>query len=455
LEAIGLVTRLSVMSNEKYASTFGNPTGSAFAIQKQLDDLQKSWKLEQTDLPRLAQSIHHWHSIMMEFSREAQQASSERNLLSKRLADSEARVERLEGALTKLHRKNAKLKEKLENQQTQKKSLVKKVKEYVKKTKKSTEVANQQLVMEQLDAHERIMRLEASLRRESLSTTNGNRSRTSSRDASCFSELDCISVSPEMDECQSVSSTSTLPSTVTDEGIATVSIVPQSASSSPIVHQQQQPSGDDDDDQVEFIFSPGQRIGLQFVKVPLSSGPKRGLLSEDEPKKIPFSRLLGKRDYALFVCGNHGFDASRTPPPIGSRLLSVNGSHDLDEMLALDGSCLEHLSVRLVFSSQESLSTKQEELVVRAYEKAKKFTTATTNDGLELVCVSPETPASTSTSSSSLPKLPSPSLQVPKLPRFGLKQGESEHAPRRPGKQATEKLGNAMKAMGSQFKSLF
>lgn len=294
------------------------PFSSSSTAHQELDELQKTWKLEDTHIPELRASIGRLHQLLQQ---ESDSHSEQMQAVQHELYDNSIRIQTLEKALKKLHQKNQRLRQKSEQN---KKSIAKQVKIFLQKT-------NEDEKRHQLFAHERILKLEGS-----------NRSRCSSRDTD-FSDADMVALqSPIMEEelsvTSSASSVSTSPSFVTDEGIATVRYSParvedEKMHNRQISHEQ------------HLKFPQGTKIGLQFYKVQLEKA-QRGILNDAIQNSTPTENALlpskdtsafsmnfnlnalrgNHHDYAYLVCGHYGFDSDlNMQPMLGARLVKVNG----------------------------------------------------------------------------------------------------------------------------------
>jgi hypothetical protein len=326
LEALQLTAKLAAMDTVTYTSTLATMSpndlhhlhddnnNNAAVLQKRLDALQREWKLEETSLPRLLQSIHSFQSRALQIDCESEQQMKTEQSLRLQLNSAEQRVQQLEAAVQKIHNKNQTLKQKLQEKQTERKSLLRNVKDYIRQTNKQDEVEEQRIAT-QLRAHERLLKLELSARKEAGGESHSKALRVRTFSANSFD-----------DDSGSVSSASSMISFVTDDGVATLHL-------SPLLDPQL------DETEVVVPFQRGSKIGLQFCTVPNTPASRtKGKIDEslDEPEKkdasfkIPhFSNPFQKKDgadHAFFVCGHYGFDDSvDVPPANGVRLVAVNG----------------------------------------------------------------------------------------------------------------------------------
>ena len=338
VEALRLAANLANMNTSTYASTLASlpnkealstdcdDDSNAAVIQKRLDSLQREWKLEETALPRLVRCIHGFQSRVIQVDSELDRQIHQEHSLRTQLACTEQRVHQLEAAVRKLHKKNQALVGKLDEKKTERKSLLRNVKDYIRQTNKKDEVEEQR-VAAQLRAHERLMKLDAILRRDAADTP---RVRVSSKDSLDNDEVAALYAMEEDDQSvfSSTSSILSFQSYVTDDGVASLRL-------SPGIDQQ---TGEGNKAKV-LTFPQGSKVGLQFCTVPNQNKSRsRGKIDEsleDTERKDPsfkmptFGNPFQKKDraeHAFLVCGRHGFDSSiRVPPAIGVRLVAVNG----------------------------------------------------------------------------------------------------------------------------------
>lgn len=337
LEALHLTYKLASLDISTYASTLASPpTGEnndndhhAADLQRRLDSLQKSWKLEETALPRLLQCIHGFQSRALQLDSEADRHREKEMEQRQQLISAGQRVNQLELAVRKIHQKYQKQKNKLEEKQSERKSLLKNVKDFIRHANKKGEVEEQR-VATQLRVHERLMKLDAVLRKGSENRSRQNskelRSRTSSRESLALDAM--YTLEDDESVISLTSSVSSFQSYITDDGVATLRL-------SPLID----PSIDQEYPEEILCFPPGSMIGLQFCTVPnatksRSKGKIDESLEEAERKdptfKIPiFSNPFLKKDgveQSFLVCGRHGFDTTiGVPPANGVRLVAVNG----------------------------------------------------------------------------------------------------------------------------------
>lgn len=307
LEAVNLLSEM--------ASTDTSPCTAS----QRLDALQSQWKLEDTQIPKLREEIQRLKSTSHVLQQDADCHVGEMQSLQQKLQLSNARIEGLEKALCKLHKRNERLQHMLEQKKQERKSLVRSVKKYVARVKNN----------EQLVCHERLLQ-------------NGS--------------IDDM-LQDELSVESSASSVSTTTSSVIDEGIATVRYSAATV---------EEPAHDYD-----LTFPQGTKIGLQFHKL-----EKKGLLNEvlEEKELLPFQHFKdsfrGKHhDYVYLVCGHYGFDRDlNTLPALGARLVKVNGE-------SVDNLTLDRIKEAIKFIDcefftmsfrNEPLTAKQKELLQQA-----------------------------------------------------------------------------------------
>lgn len=353
---------VSLLRALELLSEIAADSSSSSAASRALNELQTSWKLEDTHIPQLRNSIERLQSNMQLLQQDADSHGEQMQTLQHELYDNSIHIRKLEKAVKKLHKKNARLQQQVEQH---KQSLARQVKKYV--VKKNADEQRHQLI-----AHERLLKLE-----------NTNRSRCSSRDTD-FSGADMVALQyeDELSVESSASSVSTTPSFVTDEGVATVRYSPA------LVEDERTLTDRKKVHDYDLTFPQGTKIGLQFHKVQLEK-TQRGLLNDAIQEKAPaaecattpskelqsfsrhfnFDALRGKHhedDYAYLVCGHYGFDRDmNTQPQLGARLVKVNGESvehmTLDKIKAAI-KCTKCEFFSLTFRN-EALSAKQKEIL--------------------------------------------------------------------------------------------
>lgn len=317
LQSLDLLTRLAKLDSATYQRTLtsdvaDNDLDNAAALQRQLDDLQGKWKLEETSVPCLLDSIHRLHSACAQYQSHADNLAVENDKLHEELRSSAKRVTKLETGIQKLHTKTERLKDKLQSKKEEKQAILKSVRSYVADFQKN----DMDGIATQLAAHERIV---------------GNRTRTESQDT--FDSVDMAARYQLSDDGSSanstVSSVSSVPSVITDGGVATIKFAKAPADTEDLV----------------LRYPADRRVGIQFHNMHLMGNASDAVDGEDAKEakgtgfqalNFRFDSLLGtaKRDEeekkgesAFFVVGHFGFDdkLNTSRPPVGARLVGVNG----------------------------------------------------------------------------------------------------------------------------------
>ena len=314
-QVLALLQAVNLLS--EMASTDASP---CTALQR-LDALQSQWKLEDTQIPQLQEKIQRLKSTSHVLQQDADCHVREMQSLQQELQSRNARIETLETAVCKLHKRNERLKHELEQQKQQRKSLVKSVKKYVARVKEDEK--------HQLVCHERLLQ---------------------------HGSIDDVP-EDELSIESSASSVSTATSLVTDEGIATVRYSAVTV---------EEPVQDYD-----LTFPQGSKIGLQFHRL-----EKKGILNDvlEEKELLPFRNfkdsLCGKHhDHIYLVCGHYGFDRDlNTLPALGARLVKVNGESVANWTLDRIKESIKYMDCGFITMSfrNEPLTPKQKELLQQA-----------------------------------------------------------------------------------------
>jgi hypothetical protein len=310
-----------------FLSEMASTDTSPCAASQSLDALQSQWKLEDTQIPQLRDKILRLKSTSHVLQQDADSHLGEMQSLHQELQSSNARIQELNMALCKLHKRNQRLQHHLEQQKQERKSLVKSVKKYIKHMNRNEE-------HQRLFCHEWLLQ-------------HGSKDHM-------ILEDDLSSVA------SSTSSVSTATSLVTDDGIATVRFSPA------IVEEAAH--------DYDLSFPRGTKIGLQFHKVekkPLLS--ERAFFEEKESalKHFKDSFRVRNHDHGYYVvCGHYGFDRDlNTLPALGARLVKVNGEPVGN--LTLDRikesiKCMDDCEFFTMTFCNEPLTPKQEELLQQA-----------------------------------------------------------------------------------------
>lgn len=188
LQALSLTSQLASLDTESYKTNYPE-------IQKELDDIQKRWKLEETPIPSLVSSIHRLQSSLFHIDSEHDfhsQTVLENFTLKKKVQDIDEDRFTLKRAVKKLVKKNQILEEKLSRNQHESRKLFSSMKAFIR-----------QKHVEQLDAKELVEKTKLSLHEHMLKQGGnvsepdifGNRSRsyTAESGLSYPSDLDTLS----------------------------------------------------------------------------------------------------------------------------------------------------------------------------------------------------------------------------------------------------------------------
>eukprot|EP00545_Synedropsis_sp_CCMP1620_P000719 CAMPEP_0119028640 /NCGR_PEP_ID=MMETSP1176-20130426/39239_1 /TAXON_ID=265551 /ORGANISM="Synedropsis recta cf, Strain CCMP1620" /LENGTH=540 /DNA_ID=CAMNT_0006984819 /DNA_START=91 /DNA_END=1710 /DNA_ORIENTATION=- len=424
LQSLDLITRLAAMDTETYSqtlhhapSTSTNTTDdddlrNAAVLQQRLDEMQRQWKLEDTAVPRLLDSIHRLQSTCLQLASQNDLITQENSAMRNDQSSSEHRVHTLEAAVQKLHKKNERLKEKLLSKRSENQSLLKNVRSYVRDFHKQELQLDDQRLATQLEAHERVM----GNRSRTSSHDYHPRSRTSSRDTT-FSDVDVAAIYqlpnnnnilgngnyyysdgdeddfPDTGSYRS-SISSVASSVITDDGVATLQIA--------AVEQE---------DEMVLHYPIDGKLGLQFhrMTLPAKQGVLDGQRLADDSKEsatgnkssttaasfssqLHFKFLGGssttkkEEESVLIVCGHNGFDQSihhnrRPPPVVGARLTSVNDTPLEDgATLAQIRTAIEGYPFTMSFRVIP-LTAKQKEVVDKASKVAQTKYESLLSDG--------------------------------------------------------------------------
>lgn len=264
LQSLSLACQLASMDTTSYKRKYPD-------IQKELDDIQKRWRLEDTPIPTIISSIHALQSKLSHVDSEADYHSQtilENIALKQKVQDIEEDRFTLKRAVKKLIKKNQVLEEKLSQNQHENRRLFTSVKNFIQKKH-----------AEQLDAKEFVEKTKLSLHEHMLkqgcvvSETDvvGNRVRSYTGDSglSYLSDLDTLSYldintqdgslaapspSHEIDEV-SVQSLSSIPSIASIRSCATPTL--RIAEDGPNLPSQP----------FSIHFKKEEETGLKFVQV--------------------------------------------------------------------------------------------------------------------------------------------------------------------------------------------
>lgn len=264
LQALSLTSQLASMDNKSYKTKYPK-------IQKELDDIQKRWKLEDTPILQLVSSIHKLQSTLSHIESEADYHSQtilENVALKQKVQDIEEESFTLKRAVKKLVKKNQVLEEKLSHNQRESRKLFSSMKKFVRQTH-----------VEQLDAKEFVQKTKLSLHEHMLKqggivsepdvTGNRVRSNTAESGLSFISDLDTLSYLDINTQDSSLAAQS--PSHEIDEvSLQSLSSTPSigsiRSSATPTLRMAENghnlPA-----QQYAICFQKGEEIGLKFVQV--------------------------------------------------------------------------------------------------------------------------------------------------------------------------------------------
>eukprot|EP00978_Attheya_sp_CCMP212_P002538 scaffold5152_cov60-Attheya_sp.AAC.4 len=155
-------TRNQNDANATCTCTNSDDLRNTAVLQQRLDEMQRKWKLANTAVPRLLGAIHRLAALHMSPARVTDSVMKENNAIHEGQSSSTLRIQKLEAAVSKLHKKNQRLKEKLQSKKSENTS-----QSYVRDFAKQEIHLDDQRLASQLEAHERVM------------LVGNNRSRTS------------------------------------------------------------------------------------------------------------------------------------------------------------------------------------------------------------------------------------------------------------------------------------
>lgn len=358
LQALQVLNELAAMNSSDYQA----------ALLDKNYYLSKNPKIQSLlatnpQLVKLHQSIHRFHSQIRNLTAENDQQTEDLLDFQNTLETKNERMAQLEAAVSKLHKRNTKLKERTKSNQSKTRKLFQQVKEFTANaTKRKKEEDFAKLAM-QVQHHEQVMM---------------NRERTESN----FSDLDGLQdFLPETTSVASSADLDTVSSThssVYEDGVATLRISRERTATWPPVlrdaaseedsaldatdSEQASPSSKQEGEQPKDVDAlrrksttkhhhnpnpfamllaprPAQPFTLQFLEpyelqfvALLVSSDKneqdcKNAASNDTTKK---EQTAENTTIAFAICGHHGFDSSlNVKPSLGARLLQMN-KKDLD-----------------------------------------------------------------------------------------------------------------------------
>ena len=359
-----------IVDDDDYDDLFGSPTGAEIKESCDSDERNKSlWdaihilsklaSMDSTDyqqqlvensllpiqepqLSKLAQSIHRFHALVANLSRENDHQTIEILELQRELEACKARNTKLETAVRKLHKRNVKLRERQKEDRTMAQKLIDQVQQRMAKHQRNEEEEFLKLATK-VQQHEQHLR---------------------ERSDSNFSDIDGLQ---DFNENESLSTTASL---ITDDGVATVRIqrertwsLPKLNGSNhkepllPIKSEEIRPTtsgasvgaspartnsasaaapssskttvdGNSNPFAAFLAPKPAQPytlsfvapFAMQFVKIPISTSKESMNHSLPSSGTDPAPNI----EYAFCVCGYHGFDSEiNVKPTLGARLLEI------------------------------------------------------------------------------------------------------------------------------------
>ena len=306
-----------------------------------LDSSQYQTRLRENSLPaiedpalfsKLQESIHRFHSMVTNLTRENDQQTCEIIDLRNQVDTSQARIAKLEKAVTKLHRRNLKLKTKSRSDKSIARTLMEQVKTFTNKAEQRKQDEEFYRLADKVQQHEQYLR---------------------DRSDSNFSGLDGLQ---DFDN-KSVESSASGQSLVTDDGVATLRIEqPRTTTESQrertftwpnanISHQKNPTITDTHNESPlknngtsnpfammflapkvaqPYTLSFLHLFSLQFVSLQVNSEPSTTSSTTNNDTSGGMTPLL-VTETAFAVCGYQGFDFNaNVKPTLGARLLRIN-----------------------------------------------------------------------------------------------------------------------------------
>uniref|UniRef100_A0A7S3PZM9 PDZ domain-containing protein n=1 Tax=Chaetoceros debilis TaxID=122233 RepID=A0A7S3PZM9_9STRA len=288
------------------------------SIQKRLDNLQQSWKLEDTPIPKIVASIYMLHSNVINLQKQADvyntSETSQQTItsLQDQISSYKSDNKKLKKAAKRLLADNKKMREKVNERRAEKRNLVKSVKEYVKK-KREEEITKEELfVATKLTVHETV-----------LKSTQGNRQRSWTGDSavSTFSDLGTYLEKDESFrsieygsnenltdsyECATPSTSMDYAGFLGDSSVSSCSALSIAADdySSPTVRFALEPSDGSSQKNVPASYSltlPRKNLGLQFSQMEIDIPTTANIGKNDRHPLIPraISNIKTKKRISL------------------------------------------------------------------------------------------------------------------------------------------------------------
>ena len=393
INSINLASKLASLPPESYTHKDPREQGdcstcqSPSSLQAQLDNLQSTWKLEETSIPSLMSSIHRLQSNITHLQAAADSALPTNQLLQADNLKYSNELKVMKMAITKLYKDNVKLKQRLTSAKDKKSKFVQNIKECMRMTiEEEVEKERMKIYESSLKGKKKQqypLNKEKSLQilDDTLSSENGtekepsfNRQRTSTCD-SAFSDISCdmeprrfahelegandqsgslSSGDCDVSSSSSVSSCSTF-SLVTDECLSTLRLAPSLSSK-----KKQSFTGLKKSSSYTLKFPVGVKVGLQFDRIELTNQldpetsrsrafsdgfihcrsipENQAQMKKESPKaKVdkmvhtfldrgePSSTNKVSNGYEFLVSGFESFDTKMNiRPTIGAKLVAIN-----------------------------------------------------------------------------------------------------------------------------------
>lgn len=202
LQSLAILLKLATMDTANYQAslqkgggiggrgTSSTSNSSVCQLQKSLEDIQRTWRLEDTPILKLTAAIHGFHSTINNLQQDAEEHTVLYNNLAQQVQQYQKRNVKLEHALSKVCAKNEALRAKIKHRAQEKKTMAQQVQNYVqqvKDAKKEQREMEEQKVAYQLHAHQHFLQFQKpqTVMRgrsvsEDLPTARSNRSCSSS-----------------------------------------------------------------------------------------------------------------------------------------------------------------------------------------------------------------------------------------------------------------------------------
>jgi hypothetical protein len=374
--AIETLNQLAGMDSSDYQARLVDNRLPSFQSHQQQQRQQ-----QQPHLLKLSQSIHRFHSLVNNLCAENDQQTTELLELHRTVDASQQRIDKLEMAVSKLHSRNVKLKKQSQSDKSVAGKLLEQVQTFRTNAARRNEEEEFFKLAQKVQQHEQVM-MHTTTTAASASTTSSSSMRE--RCDSNFSDLD-QGLFQDFDGNKSVgsstteiSSTKSMKSLVTDDGVATVRITRErvftwpSNSKNDTTDPSDVPKSSSDDEAAVSVSpkpvvaesnhsnpfammflspKPAQRYTMSFSVpfsmqfVPLEVTVDQQPFAFDKSASASVSAPDGMEppsiaETAFAVCGYYGFDfALNAKPTLGARLLEINKeevcpSWSVEELLA-------------------------------------------------------------------------------------------------------------------------